>query len=223
MSARQGHTDAGNALNWRTFTALFLVALTLAAAVAAGVLWAALNEAERGLVTALEGKAKAHARIVRGDVELALRLGIPLDVLPGAFEYLEGGAQTDPDIRFVAITDTGPAAPALWRHRPRQARPTVDERADAGAAERAASHPDQPLRPCRSTASRSRWRRCSMPRRHAGFIVVAVQGRQVQEALIERLTQLLPAALAFIVLLRRAGRRGPPPAPWASPGGACAG
>ena len=71
------------------------------------MLWAALGEAESGLVAALEGKAKAHARIVRGDVELAIRLGIPLDELPGAFEYLEGGAQADPDIRFVAITDTG--------------------------------------------------------------------------------------------------------------------
>ena len=95
----------GTARTWRTRLGLCLVILVLVTAVAGGVLWTALAEAERGLVAALEGKAKAHARIVRGDVELALQLGIPLAALPGAYEYLEGGAEADPDIRFVAITD----------------------------------------------------------------------------------------------------------------------
>lgn len=185
----------------RTSLALFIVALGLAAAVAAGVLWAALGEAESGLVAALEGKAKAHARIVRGDVELALRLGIPLDELPGAFEYLEGGAQADPDIRFVAITDTGLQRLHYGGIGRARLDPLLMSEAMQGAAERAAGHHDQPLR----TLSLNGFSITLAPlfdaELHAGFIVVAVQGRQVQEALIERLTQLLPAALAFIVLL----------------------
>jgi hypothetical protein len=165
------------------------------------VLWAALGEAERGLVAALEGKAKAHARIVRGDVELAIRLGIPLDELPGAFEYLEGGAQADPDIRFVAITDTSLQRLHYGGIGRARLDPLLTSEAMQDAAERAASHHDQPLR----TLSLDGFSITLAPlldaETHAGFIVVAVQGRQVQEALIERLTKLLPAALAFMVLL----------------------
>lgn len=186
---------------WRTRLALFLVALALAAAVAAGVLHVALGEAERGLVAALEGKAKAHARIVRGDVELAIRLGIPLEDLPGAYDYLEGGAQADPDIRFVAITD--PDLVRLHYGGIGRARldPLLDSEAVRIAAESAASHPDQPLRALGLAGFSITLAPLFDAERHAGFIVVAVQGRQVQEVLLERLIPLAPLALALLVLL----------------------
>jgi hypothetical protein len=186
---------------WRTRLALFLLLVVLAGAVAAGVLWTALAEAERGLVTALEGKAKAHARIVRSDVELALQLGIPLAELPGAYDYLENGAQADPDIRFVAITD--PDLGRLHYGGIGRARldPLLDTEPVRAVAASVASHPDQPLRAVSVNGFSITPAPLFDDDHHAGFIVVAVQGKQVQEALLERLAGLVPAGLAFLILL----------------------
>jgi hypothetical protein len=186
---------------WRTRLGLLLLLLVLVGAVAAGVLWTALAEAERGLVTALEGKAKAHARIVRSDVELALRLGIPLAELPGAYDYLENGAQADPDIRFVAITD--PDLVRLHYGGIGKARldPLLGTAIVQAVAASVASHPDQPLRAVTVDGFSITPAPLFDGDRHAGFIVVAVQGKQVQEALLERLSGLVPAGLAFLILL----------------------
>ncbi len=189
------------ALAWRTRIGLLLATLALASAVAFGVLWAALGEAERELVAALEGKARTHARIVRSDVELALDLGIPLDVLPGAYDYLESGAQADLDIRFVAITDANLVRLHYGGIGRARLDPLLNTEAVRTLAASVASHPDQPLR----TVTVNGFSITPAPLfdqdRHAGFVVVAVQGRQIQEALLERLLGLAPVAIAVLVLL----------------------
>jgi hypothetical protein len=191
----------GSAIAWRTRLGLLLMVLILVGAVVGGVLWTALAEAERGLVAALEGKAMAHARIVRSDVELALELEIPLAELPGAYDYLEGGAQADPDIRFVAITD-----PDLVRlHYGGIGRARLDPLLAAGpvraVAASVAGHPDQPLRSVTVEGFSITPAPLFAGGELAGFVVVAVQGKQVQEALLERLAGLAPAAVALLILL----------------------
>lgn len=185
---------------WRMRLGLFLVGVLLAVAVAAGVLWVALGEAERGLVESLDGKAKAHARIVRGDVELALELRIPLELLPGAYDYLEGGAQADPDIRFVAITDRSLARlhyGGIGRQRldPLLAAPALRASADA-----VARHPDQPLRSVTIDGFSLTPAPLFGPNGHAGFVVVAVQAKEIKDALMEEVAGLAPAVLAFLIL-----------------------
>jgi hypothetical protein len=191
----------GSAMAWRTRIGLLLATVALAALVAGGVLWMALVEAERGLVAALEGKARTHARLVRSDVELALALGIPLDVLPGAYDYLEGGSQRDEDIRFVAITD--PDLARLYYGGIGRARldPLLDSEALRTLAASVAGHPDQPLRSVVVEGFSLTPAPLFEGNRHAGFVVVAVQGQQIHEALVARLAGLVPAALAFLVLL----------------------
>jgi hypothetical protein len=191
----------GSAMAWRTRIGLLLAVIVLATLVAGGVLWTALDEAERGLVAALEGKARTHARIVRSDVELALALGIPLEALPGAYEYLEGGTDADPDIRFVAITDPG----LRHLHYGGIGRARLDPLLAAEPvhtmAASVAGHPDQPLRTVVVDGFSITPAPLFEGDRHAGFVVVAVQGQQIREALLERLVGLLPAAIAFLVLL----------------------
>jgi hypothetical protein len=180
---------------------LLFVVLLLSAGVAGGTLWTALREAERGLVAALEVKAKSHARIVRSDIELALRLGIPLDELPGAYDYLEDGAQADPDIRFVAIT--GASLDRLHYGGIGRARldPLLDTVPVRSLAESLTGHPDQPLLAVAIDGFSIIPAPLFDDDRHAGFVVVAVQGKQIQEALIERLGGLVPAALAIFILI----------------------
>lgn len=86
---------------------LVLVLACISAALAGGalVLVAALGDAETNLVAALEGKAGAHARAIKQDIEIALDLGVPLHEIRGVSEYLEEGAQEEPDIRFAAVTN----------------------------------------------------------------------------------------------------------------------
>jgi|GEM_PF-2743354 len=190
-----------SATAWRTRLGLLVVSLVLATGVAGGVLWLGLLEAERGLVAALQGKAKTHAQIVRSDVELAIRLGIPLAALPGAYDYLEGGAQADPDIRFVAITDSDLVRLHYGGIGRAQLDPLLNAESVRGLAASVASHPDQPLRSISVEGFSITPAPLFDGDRHAGFVVVAVQGKQVQEALLERLSGLVPAMLAFLVLL----------------------
>ena len=191
----------GSAMAWRTRLGLFLVLLVLVAGVAGGVLWLALVEAERGLVAALEGKAKTHARIVRGDVELALALDIPLTELRGAYDYLEGGAEADPDIRFVAITDAELNRLHYGGIGRARLDPLLDTEPVRAVAMSVASHPDQPLRSVAVEGFSITPAPLFAADRHAGFVVVAVQGKQIQEALVERLAGLLPAGIALLILL----------------------
>lgn len=186
---------------WRTRIGLLLAILVLVMGVAFGVLWTGLAEAERGLLEALEGKAKTHARIVRGDVELALSLDIPLAELPGAYEYLEEGAQADPDIRFVAITDAGLTRLHYGGIGRARLDPLLDREPVPAVAMNVASHPDQPLQSVAVEGFSITPAPLFKDGRHEGFVVVAVQGKQIHEALVERLGGLVPAALAFLVLL----------------------
>ena len=64
-----------------------------------------------------------------------------------------------------------------------------------------ASHPEQPLRAVAVDGFSITPAPLFENGRHAGFVVVAVQGKQIQEALVERLAGLVPAALALLILL----------------------
>ncbi|MEZ5858208.1 MAG: hypothetical protein R3D28_04265 [Geminicoccaceae bacterium] len=186
---------------FRTRLALLLVSLTLALATAFGVLWLALGEVEQGLLEALEGKAAAQARIVRDDVELALELGIPLAEIPGTYEYLEGSAEADPDVRFIAIADEEMHRLHYGGIGRRRLDPLLDTEPVRAVAMAVASHPDQPLRAVQVEGFSITPAPLFVNGEHRGFVIVAVQGKQIQEALIERSLGLVPAALAFLLLL----------------------
>ena len=63
-------------------------------------------QAQRDVVDVLENKAAAEALKLRDYLVLGLDMGMPFDHIRGAYNYLEGNAQSDPDIRFLVITDT---------------------------------------------------------------------------------------------------------------------
>ncbi len=186
---------------FRTRLALLLVSLTLALATALGVLWLALGEVEQGLLEALEGKAAAQARIVRDDVELALELGIPLADIPGTYEYLEGSAEADPDVRFIAIADKEMRRLHYGGIGRRRLDPLLDTEPVRAVAMAVASHPEQPLRAVEVEGFSITPAPLFVDGEHRGFVIVAVQGKQIQEALIERSLGLVPAGLAFLLLL----------------------
>lgn len=165
------------------------------------VLFVALTEADNSLVAALEGKALAHARSVKDDVETALRIGIPLEDIRGAGIYLEEGAQEDPDIRFVVLTDLNLERVhygGIGRRRldPLLASPEFQQAvADAG------DFSARPMGAVEITGFSIVAVPLMAPERQVGYVVVAVQAKQVREALLIELLHLAPSGVGMLLLL----------------------
>lgn len=184
-----------------------ILACLLAACLSGSVmLLVAFSEADNSLVAALEGKALAHARTVKDDVEIALNIGIPLADIRGAGIHLEEGAQEDPDIRFTTLTDTDLKRVhygGIGRRRldPLLASPDLRRAVfDAG---------DFSTRPMDAVEVRG-FSMTALPLVAAGdtvgYVVVAVQAKQVREALLVELLHLLPAAAGVVLLLIEFGQ-----------------
>lgn len=206
-------TEAGHAQEASDFSAtmarlrlvLAVAAAFAAAASAALVFLFALSDADDRLVTALEGKATAHARVIKEDVEIALGLGIPLNEIPGAYEYLEEGANQDPDVRFAVLTDLELNRihyGGIGRRRldPLLDTPDLKEALEASVAASVRSTGGGAI----GILSRG-FAMTALPLEadghEVGFVVVAVQAKQVREALGSDFASLLPLALAVLLLL----------------------
>ena len=165
------------------------------------ILLVALTEADSSLVAALEGKALAHARSIKDDVETALRIGIPLEDIRGAGRYLEEGAQDDPDIRFAVLTDLNLARVHYGGIGRRRLDPLLASPAFQQAVAEAGDFAERPMGAVESAGFSMVAVPLMAPERQVGFVVVAVQAKQVREALLLQLLHLAPAAVGMLLLL----------------------
>ncbi|MEM7442337.1 MAG: hypothetical protein AAF414_03285 [Pseudomonadota bacterium] len=161
----------------------------------------ALRDADDGLVAALEGKATSHARVIQQDVEIALDLGIPLNEIRGASEYLETGAQEDADIRFAVVTDLDMQRLHYGGMGRRRLDPLLESSALLNAM---AAEPDLLVSGTEGVIVEG-FSLTVLPIESdedpVGFIVVGVQDKQVFDELVLDLTGLLPAAIGVLLLL----------------------
>lgn len=66
----------------------------------------AMGEFERGMIPELDKKAAAIGRDVAAQVSRAVGYGIPVDRLVGMDEFFAPALQANPEIRYLAVTDT---------------------------------------------------------------------------------------------------------------------
>jgi hypothetical protein len=184
-----------------------ILACVLAACLSGSVvLLVAFSEADNSLVAALEGKALAHARTVKDDVEIALHIGIPLEEIRGAGMHLEEGAQEDPDIRFTALTDTDLARVHYGGIGRRRLDPLLASPDLRRAVFEAGDFTARPM----DAVEVGGFSMTALPLVAAGetvgYVVVAVQAKQVREALLEEFLHLLPALSGVVLLLIEFGQ-----------------
>lgn len=186
---------------------ILLVLACLGAALASGglLLVVALGDAETRLVATLEGKAGVHARSIKQDIEIALKLGVPLHDIRGVSEYLEQGVQEDPDIRFAAVTDLGLER---WFYGG-MGRRRLDPLLDAPRLRQAIAQAPHALTEGVAGVEIDGFALTATPLtvqgEAVGFVVVAVQNKQVFDHLVAHLTRLLPALVAIVLLLTELG------------------
>ncbi len=186
---------------------ILLVLACLGAALVSGglLLVVALGDAETRLVATLEGKAGVHARGIKQDIEVALNLGVPLHEIRQVSEYLEQGAQEDPDIRFAAVTDLGLER---WFYGG-MGRRRLDPLLDAPRLRQAIAQAPHALTEGVAGVEIDGFALTVTPLiaqgTAVGFVVVAVQNKQVFDHLVEHLTRLLPALIAIVLLLTELG------------------
>ncbi|MEZ5861272.1 MAG: hypothetical protein R3D28_20230 [Geminicoccaceae bacterium] len=129
-----------------------------------------------------------------------LELGIPPAEIPGTYEYLEGSAEADPDVRFIAIADEEMHRLHYGGIGRRRLDLLLDTEPVRAVAMAVASHPDQPLRAVQvegfdhpGTALRQ-WRAPGL--RDRGGRASRSRRRRSSAASASK-----PAALAFLLLL----------------------
>lgn len=182
---------------------ILVLASCIGAALLSGliVFVTALNDADNSLVAALEGKAISHALAIKQDVEIALNIGIPLQDIREVSEYLEEGAQEDDDIRFATITDLD-----LQRiHYGGIGRRRLDPLLAASELHDAISGDPNLLTAGFDGLVVDGFSLTAVPLtangEPVGFVVVAVQDKQVFDELLVDLIGLLPAILGILILL----------------------
>jgi HAMP domain-containing protein len=185
---------------------LLVLACLVAALVSGGLLLVvALGDAETRLVATLQGKAGVHARGIKQDIEVALDLGVPLHDIRQVSEYLEQGVQEDPDIRFAAVTDL---ELERWFYGG-MGRRRLDPLLDAPRLRQAIAQAPHALTEGVAGVEINGFSLTATPLVQqgspVGFVVVAVQNKQVFDHLVEHLTRLLPALVAIVLLLTELG------------------
>ncbi len=86
-------------------TRLFILAVLVLATPLAIVSFHAMSEFEQGMIPEMDKKAAAIGRDVAAQVSRAIGHGIPIDRLVGVDEFFAPLLDSNPDIRYLAITD----------------------------------------------------------------------------------------------------------------------
>ncbi len=179
--------DAGPTLR-RLVRHLSFIAVAVLLGTVAAVSVAALHAFDREVRPAMEREAAVIGEVVANPIERALGLGIPLEALVGAEDYLAGMAASQPAVAYLVLTDLAgrpraAAGPAASGFQP------IDVITAEGPGSRALPGIDETARPVAAPGGRPQ-----------GWLLVGVGRAAVDDIIVDTRWDLAIVLLVGVLL-----------------------